>query len=132
MQMSLPAVSKQCPAAPRGVISEGMKTIKGIAVALFDIVKKVTAFALTILLAIFFPGSFILGTGIGLAVGIFAASETVKKSLETISKIWERQSWFAVSALLFMAFWGLPYTTYIASALRGSYLGVTEALSAKA
>jgi hypothetical protein len=133
MQSGAPASSaylKEFPAL-NDAINKSIHYTKKTASIIFEYAKKVTAFALTIILAAFFPGSFILGTCTGLLIGVIATPERLKESLDTISKVWQRQHWLIVFPLVGMAFLGLPYTTYLTAIVRGAYFGIDEVLKAK-
>ncbi len=128
-------VQKNVPAMPnefsaKEALNQCFHGAKKNAVAVFEVVKKVSATALTILLALFFPCSFILGAGTALLIGVFASPERLQKSLDRISQVWKNQSGFAVGAIVLMGIWGLPYTPYLAATIRGAYLGISEALRA--
>ncbi len=128
LQRNAPAMPNEFSA--KEALNQCIHGAKKNAVAAFEIVTKVSAFALTILLALLFPCSFILGAGTALLIGVFTSPERLQKSLDRISQVWKNQSWLAVGVIVLMGVWGLPYTPYIGATMRGAYLGISEALRA--
>jgi len=120
------------PASNQSQPQEIFQEVRKFAEAAWEFVKKVATFALTVFLAGVFPGSFVLGTTMGLIVGVFMPADRLKESIQTIGKIWDRQPWlFFLGATLYLSVLGLPYAVYLASGLRGGTLGLAEALKAK-